>query len=559
MSAAMAFNDGFSLAIGNVYTNFILDIDLNQKIKMKKSGVLAKEQIKKEDVKQAVIVDYKAIGCRSPGGNSSTKPFIQYTLEWLLIEQFDEIFVCCLPDNAQQMREFVRYFLRTENVPLTMTVQVHSSENNRSTGDCLRDLDAKALIKTDFVIMDVGCCGNLPLADLLDAHKQLKKKDKNVILTSIVRNLFTKNPAEIGEFPIYVTDPLSGLLLHYVMGRVSENEICNAKIHSKKRSVDVPSKILTDREHVKVHTNLCSTNLSIYSANVPILYAELFDCHSEADLIQAAFDNHEVLGGTIYIHIVDDLFSQRMADFGFVINQKCDKFDTNLIYKRNHRCQVLRKLVNDSLIDCTQLNLDDFILNLDDEEDSNSPSESETEDSIMDDEEAFLCEVLDSLVRGYEEAIKNENLILEVNSSKHAYNISINDVYSTIGKALLLLPTKLSNQPKNVADYSNLVEKSIIKFKQFLLNYMKTEESKEVILTTFEDLYISKQIELFTDTVLAKVIYKLYEIDGLDEEQVLNWFRNYEKDDELQHELRSKPALKQLIQALEADSSDDED
>lgn len=523
---------------------------------MMKKSVVAKDQLKKEDIKQAVIVDYKAIGLQSPGNRKDVKPFIQYTLEWLLIEQFEELFVCCLPDNVKEMREFVKHFLETQNVPSTMTIQVHSSENNKSTGDCLRNLDAKALIKTDFVIMDVGCCGNLPLAELLEAHKSLKKTDKNVILTSILRNVFTKNPAEIGEFPIYVTEPKTGQLLHYVAGRVTENAF--SPNDAPTQYVDIPSSILLDHESVKIHTNLCSTNLSIYSANVPILYAELFDSHSEADLIQAVFDNHDVLGNSIYVHVVDDLFSQRMADFGFAINQRWDQFDTNLIYKRNDRCQVLRKLVNDSLIDCTRLNPQDYLCNLDEDAESYADTSSESDASSVDGEETFLCEVVDSLVRGYEETIRNENLVLEVNSSKHAYNIGIDDVYATIAKAILLLPEKLSQRPESVVEYSKVVEASIEKFKQFLLNYVKAAESRATFLFAMGDLHLSMQVEHLTDTVLAKVIYKLYEIDALDEDSILDWFRNYDEEDKLQKELRKKPALCQLVAALEADS-DEED
>lgn len=509
----------------------------------------------KADKKTAVIVDYKAIGCKSPGG----KPFIQYSLEWLLIEQFEFVIICCLPDNVQQIRDFVESFIQKENVATCMSIQVHSSENNVSTGDCLRDLDSKALIKTDFVIMDVGCCGNLPLGQLLDDHKALKKRDKNVILTSIVRNLFSKNPAEIGEFPIYAVDPKSGLLVHYVAGRVSENESDKTNPNRSSKSVEIPSRIFLERESVKIYTNLCSTNLSIYSVNVPALFAELFDSHSEAELIQAAFDNHEVLGGTVYVNVVDDLFSQRMADFGFAINQKWDQFDTNLIYKRNVRSQILRKLVNDSLIDCTRLNSLEYLENLDDDEDSEDESDSEFEESIMDDEEAFLCEVLDSLVRGFEETIQNENLVLEVNSSKHAYNIGIDDVYANIGKAILLLPDKLTSaKPNNPAEYSALVEKSIIKFRQFLLNYIKSDESRKTLIAAMEGMYLSEQIGVLTDTVLAKTLYKLYEIDTLDEDSIIDWYHNFDKEDDSQRELRDKPALKQLIQALEAESDEDE-
>lgn len=505
------------------------------------------------DKKTAVIVDYKAIGCKSPGG----KPFIQYSLEWLLIEKFEVVIICCLPDNVQHIRDFVEVFIKKENVSSIMSIQVHSSENNISTGDCLRDLDSKALIKTDFVIMDVGCCGNLPLGELLDAHKALKKRDKNVILTSIVRNLFSKNPAEIGEFPIYAVDPNSGLLVHYVAGRVSEKDSDKPVLKHSSKSVEIPSRTFLERESVKIYTNLCSTNLSIYSVNVPALFAELFDSHSEAELIQAAFDNHEVLGGTVYVNVVDDLFSQRMADFGFAINQKWDQFDKNLIYKRNARYQVLRKLVNDSLIDCTRLNSLEYLENLDDEENSEVESDSEFEESVMDDEEAFLCEVLDSLVRGFEETIENENLILEVNSSKHAYNIGIDDVYSTIGKAILLLPEKLtSGRPNNPAEYSTLVEKSIIKFRQFLLNYIKSDESRKTLIVAMAEVYFFEQVRYLTDTVLAKTFYKLYEIDALDEDSLTEWYYS-DVEDKLEKDLREKPALKQLILALEAESDED--
>lgn len=511
---------------------------------------------------QAVVVDYKVVGLQSPDNEPNSKKFIQYTLEWLLIERFDEIYVCCLPENATEMRELVAKFLRTEDVPSTMIIQVHSSEHNRSTGDCLRDLDAKGLMKSDFVIMDVGCCGNLPLSELLEAHKKLKKVDKNAILTSIVRNVFTKNPAEIGEFPIYITDPTSGLLLHYTVGRVSDK--IEGESHSTKplkSSIDVPSDIFLNHESVKIHTNLCSTNLSIYSANVPALFAELFDCHSEAELIQAIFDNEEILGGRIYIHVVDDLFSQRMADFGFAINQKWEKFDTNLIYKRNDRSQVLRQLVNSSLINCTRLNSERYLAELPDEEvgSSGSESDSDSDEPPMDDDEAFLCEVLDSLVRGHEEAIKNENLILEVNSSKHAYNICIEDVYATIAKALLMLPEKLTDhRPTNISEYWNIIDKLIDGFEKFLLNYTKSEDSKDTFMRAMEEFYHSKECQFLTEIVLAKVFHKLYEIDALDEDCISSWFNDFEEDGQ-QELLRSKQPLKQLIQALEADSEEDDD
>lgn len=508
-----------------------------------------KNQIKREDVKQAVVVDYKAIGCRAPGGSANTKPLIQYSLEWLLIEQFDEIFICCLPNNAHKMRELVKNFLRTENVPQSMTIQVHSSESNESTGDCLRDLDAKALIKNDFVIMDVGCCGNLPLTELLEAHKSLKKRDNNVILTSVVRNLFTKDPAEIGEFPIYVTDPTTGLLIHYVAGRISSNEL------HRPSSVNIPSEVFLERGSVRIHTNLCSTNLSVYSANVPLLYnsSEFLDACSEADLIQAAFG---ALDKTVYIHLVDDLFSQRMADLGFVINQKWDKFDTNLIYQRNERCQVLRKLVNDSLIDCTRLNSEDYIANILEDDKSDSDSDNEPEES-------FLEEVLDSLRRCCMGTISKEDLIKEVNISKHfELDMEITDVHATIAEALLLLPYKLTGDKLNGKDeYWKTLQVCITNLEEFLQNYFNNDESRKTMMSTLERLYFSSEFEFLSDLELAKIFGKLYEIDAFDEDTILNWFKDFGEEFEVPREmrknLREKQVLTNLLRMIEADSEED--
>ena len=46
----------------------------------------------------------------------------------------------------------------------------------------------------------------------------------------------------------------------------------------------------------------------------------------------------------------------------------------------------------------------------------------------------FYSEVLDSLVRGYHEKISPENLILEVNSSKFAYNVTVQELNSLVVK-----------------------------------------------------------------------------------------------------------------------------
>lgn len=55
----------------------------------------------------------------------------------------------------------------------------------------------------------------------------------------------------------------------------------------------------------------------------------------------------------------------------------------------------------------------------------------------------FLTEVIDSLERGFKEKTKSDYLILEINSSRYAYNMSLSEVNFYVVKALLnLYPIK---------------------------------------------------------------------------------------------------------------------
>lgn len=42
----------------------------------------------------------------------------------------------------------------------------------------------------------------------------------------------------------------------------------------------------------------------------------------------------------------------------------------------------------------------------------------------------FYTEVIDSLMRGFDEKLSCDNLILEINSSRYAYNVTVKEVNS---------------------------------------------------------------------------------------------------------------------------------
>jgi translation initiation factor eIF-2B subunit epsilon len=52
-----------------------------------------------------------------------------------------------------------------------MAVTVIVSETCRSLGDAMRDLDAKAVIRSDFILVSADMVGNLNLLPILEHHR----------------------------------------------------------------------------------------------------------------------------------------------------------------------------------------------------------------------------------------------------------------------------------------------------------------------------------------------------------------------------------------------------
>lgn len=103
----------------------------------------------------------------------------------------------------------------------------------------------------------------------------------------------------------------------------------------------------------------------------------------------------------------------------------------------------------------------------------------------------FLQEVIDSLARGYEEKLKCDYLILEINSSRYAYNIQLHEVNFFVVRALLSIP--VLTETKNVV----ATVKDILKyFRPVLANYIKTKSSIMDCLKAVEVSVLLKLVSL---------------------------------------------------------------
>jgi translation initiation factor eIF-2B subunit epsilon len=188
---------------------------------------------------------------------------------------------------------------------------------------------------------------------------------------------------------------------------------------------------------------------------------------------------------------------------------------------------------------------DDLDLNNDSEEDvslsssiSSAWSSPSLRDSpplnvLQDDNEMFLSEVIDSLLRGYQDKLKCENLILEINSSRYAYNVGIRQVSYNVIKAILKLPCihyiskSKPNFSSNIqsAEYYKILKTMLTFFKPIINNYIKTQNAQEDCIRAIQDAAWSNQ-ELILPCV-QNLLHFFYDNDILFEEKIIEW---YEQD-----------------------------
>ncbi|XP_076750070.1 eukaryotic translation initiation factor 2B subunit epsilon [Xylocopa sonorina] len=188
---------------------------------------------------------------------------------------------------------------------------------------------------------------------------------------------------------------------------------------------------------------------------------------------------------------------------------------------------------------------------------TSSDEASECNSSIPDDTNMFLSEVIDSLLRGFQDQLNCDNLILEINSSRYAYNVTMSEVTYNVIKAILSLPFHDLSERTN-QNYQKKLKVMVTYFYPIILNYVKTEDAQDDCLRAIEEVASTTQ-ELLP--FLKHLLHLLYDKDVLSEEKILEWYESNDKDvDEFQKkEVRTaiKPFIKWLKEA-EEDSSESE-
>nr|XP_034300396.1 translation initiation factor eIF-2B subunit epsilon isoform X2 [Crassostrea gigas] len=178
---------------------------------------------------------------------------------------------------------------------------------------------------------------------------------------------------------------------------------------------------------------------------------------------------------------------------------------------------------------------------------------SSDDEAMLDDEELFYSELLDTFVKAKEDNYNTENLILEINSLKHTYNIAIRDLYGMVMKGLIEIPLRDSQDLEPGAQLAN-VKKNFVRYKPLILNYIKSEESQLDCLHALEYFALSNKT---VSTLLVKLLNILYDADILSEVVLIKW-HNMEKEEEYKAIAKQVAPLIKWLEEAEEETSDEE-
>jgi translation initiation factor eIF-2B subunit epsilon len=127
-------------------------------------------------------------------------------------------------------------------------------------GDAFRELDARQVLHSDFIVISADTVSNLNLLPILEKHRERRKTgDKNAIMTVILRQASNSHRTRSkAQEQIFIVDSYSNQLLEYQE---------YVRYPSKKR-VEFDSKFFKLSPKVSVRNDLIDTRIDICSLEV---------------------------------------------------------------------------------------------------------------------------------------------------------------------------------------------------------------------------------------------------------------------------------------------------
>lgn len=170
----------------------------------------------------------------------------------------------------------------------------------------MRELDNKQLITSDFVLVSGDVVSNISLQNILREHRERRVRDKDAIMTMMVREASASHPTRShAEASVFVLDPSTQQCVYF------QSATMHAAQHDDKR-VAMETVLFESHRQLEFRNDLIDCQIDICSADVPALFTENFDYQDiRHDFVHGILTS-DILGKTIFCSVQTSGYAARV-------------------------------------------------------------------------------------------------------------------------------------------------------------------------------------------------------------------------------------------------------
>jgi len=269
--------------------------------KAKKVSTAKKEDDREETLQAVIIADtfetrfnpftLEKPRCLLPVANT---PLIENTLQFLEHCNVDSIYIYCA-DAVEDYLKGTKWWDRLEVC----------KSNAKSVGDVLRDLDNRAIITGDFLLVYADLVATVAIAPALARHRARRHKDKNAVMTMVLKEGGDgpHRTKDRGITPVFIVDPSKERCLHY-----QEMHPLQAA-----RFLELPAELIKENPEMEIRADLIDCGIDICTPDVLALWSESFDYEvPRRQFLHGVLKDWELNGKTIHVEIVNEGYAARV-------------------------------------------------------------------------------------------------------------------------------------------------------------------------------------------------------------------------------------------------------
>ena len=169
----------------------------------------------------------------------------------------------------------------------------------------MRDLERAETISGDFLLVFGDVISNIALEPALAKHRARREKDKNAIMTMILREAGIRHRSKSRSLrPVFVIDPATERCLHY-------EEISRGRRSTNYVTLDPD--ILTTGSEIEIREDLIDCRIDICTQDVLLAWSDNFDYTTvRRSFLRGVLKDYETYGKTVHTYVVTDNYAARL-------------------------------------------------------------------------------------------------------------------------------------------------------------------------------------------------------------------------------------------------------